>query len=68
MDVTRLALLSINYLIIRFALNSTEEAAHITRTVGADPKDVDAAVADYLVAAARALLGQNAPPPGDACD
>ena len=56
-DATRLALLSINYLVIRFALNSTEEAASITRRVGASPEQVDAAVADYLVAAALALLG-----------
>jgi AcrR family transcriptional regulator len=58
-DATRLALLSINYLIIRFALNSSEEAARITRRVGASAEEVDAVVADYLVAAARALLGAD---------
>ena len=54
---TRLALLSINYLVIRFALNSAEESAQITRQVGAAPEQVDESVADYLVVAARALLG-----------
>lgn len=55
-EATRLALLSVNYLVIRFALNSVEESAHLTRREGATVEEVDASVADHLVAAARALL------------
>lgn len=56
-DETRLALLSINYLVIRFALNSSAESAHLTRREGATPEELDTVVADYLAVAARALLG-----------
>lgn len=54
-EATRLALLSINYLVIRFALNSPTELAHITRR--SEAEDAKRVVEDHLVAAARALLG-----------
>lgn len=56
----RLTLLSITYLIVRFALNTREEQARITAAPGASQSDEDAdpdsVVEDHLVAAARALL------------
>ena len=52
---TRLALLSLNYLIARFAINGPKELAD---TLGGDlePKAAETAVEDYLVHAARVLL------------
>jgi AcrR family transcriptional regulator len=58
-EQVRLTMLSITYLIVRFALNTPEEQARITAAPGADGAgvdDPDQAVADHLVAAARALL------------
>jgi hypothetical protein len=59
----RLKLLSITYLIVRFALNTPQEQARITAAPGAAPGaaeaaevDPDRAVEDHLVLAARALL------------
>jgi AcrR family transcriptional regulator len=52
----RLRLLSITYLVVRFALNTREEQARITTGAGADEVDPDHVVEDHLVAAARALL------------
>lgn len=54
-EETRLALLSVNYLVIRFALNSPGELAQIIKRDGAD--EADRVVEDHLVGAARALLG-----------
>jgi AcrR family transcriptional regulator len=58
----RLRLLSITYLVVRFALNTREEQARITMAPAAgvagsnDEADPDSVVEDHLVAAARALL------------
>lgn len=54
-EQTRLALLSVNYLVIRFSLNSPGELAQITKRGGAE--EADRVVEDHLVSAARALLG-----------
>ena len=58
----RLTMLSITYLVVRFALNTPEEQARITAAPGANTEgtdDPDRAVADHLVAAAQALLFIN---------
>ncbi len=55
----RMALLSITYLIVRFALNSSEEQARITATPGDGVDDPEQAVADYLVAVAQAMLAMG---------
>lgn len=55
----RLRLLSITYLVVRFALNTSEEQARITMapvTGTDDEADPDGVVEEHLVAAARALL------------
>jgi AcrR family transcriptional regulator len=59
-EKVRIALLSINYLVIRFALNSAEESAAITRLPAGGTAEVDSAIAEHMVDAARALLGCDA--------
>jgi AcrR family transcriptional regulator len=58
-EQTRLALLSVNYLVIRYALNSPAELAHITGRSEEQTDQADRVVEDHLVGAARALLGLN---------
>lgn len=50
-----MSLLSINYLVVRFALNSRQELERIAARAGPG-QDVDEAVADQLVSIARAIL------------